>query len=279
MRYIDPQIISDVVAKAVRQINTDIDPLIMGCFKSGLSDGHDTETKVLDILIKNADIAKQQQLPLCQDTGLVVVFASVGIEVSMSEPLDVSIQRGVAKGYVEGFLRKSMVCDPLYDRQNTGDNTPAMVSIDSVVGDKLTLHIMAKGGGSENASALNMFTPSDDENAIIDWVVDRVRQKGPNACPPLIIGLGLGGSFDVCALLAKKSLGRLIGQRNADEKYALLERKIFKALNELNLGAGGYGGHMTVMDVFIETAPCHIASLPVALNIGCHSTRHTTITL
>ncbi len=279
MRHIDPLSISDAVRTAVQKINTDIDPLILKAFKAGQSKGDEIESQVLDILIKNADIAHEQHLPLCQDTGLVVIFASVGIGVSLSEPLEASIQRGVAQGYIEGYLRKSVVRDPLYDRKNTGDNTPALVYIDLVEGDQMTLHIMAKGGGSENASALNMFTPSDQEEAIITWVVDRIRQKGRNTCPPLIIGLGIGGNFETCALLAKKSLGRPIGQRNGNRSYAELELKIMQALNDLNIGAGGYGGHMTVMDVFIETAPCHIASLPVALNIGCHSTRHATVTL
>ncbi len=279
MRHIDPQSISDAVCEAVQRINTDIDPLILKAFKSGKSKGDEMESHVLDILIKNADIASEQHIPLCQDTGLVVVFASVGIGAVLAEPLEASIQRGVARGYFDGFLRKSIVRDPLYDRRNMGDNTPALVYIDLVEGDQVTLHIMAKGGGSENASALNMFTPSDHDDAIIAWVVERIRQKGRNTCPPLIIGMGIGGNFETCALLAKKSLGRPIGQRNENKDYAALEQKLMTTLNDLDIGAGGYGGHMTVMDVFIETAPCHIASLPVALNIGCHSTRHTTVIL
>jgi fumarate hydratase subunit alpha len=279
MRSIDSQSIVERVARAVQQINADIAPPILDYFMSGLSKSQNIEKQVLEILIKNADIAKTSKIPLCQDTGLVVVFAKMGIEVSLAEPLRRSIDRGVAQGYEEGYLRKSMVRDPLFDRTNTGDNTPATLHIELVPGDQLELTIIAKGGGSENASALNMFTPSDDEDLILDWVVGHIRQKGQNACPPLIIGLGIGGDFEQCAQLAKRALNRPIGQRNSDERYAAFELKIHQALNNLDLGAGGYGGRLTAMDVFIESAPCHIASKPVALNVGCHSTRHSTVIL
>lgn len=279
MRSLTSVEIVESVANAVQRINAEIDPSIRAYFESAHAKAKGPEKQVLDILIKNADIAKKTRVPLCQDTGLVVIFAQLGIGISLEEPLSALIQRGVAKGYTEGFLRKSILRDPLYDRTNTGDNTPAIVHIESVPGDKLVLEITAKGGGSENASALQMFNPSDNDVAITAWVVERIRLKGRNSCPPLLIGLGIGGDLEYCALLAKKALGRPIGQRNSNERYAQLERSIAVALNELELGAGGYGGQTTVMDVFIETAPCHIASLPVALNVGCHSTRHTTVVL
>lgn len=188
------------------------------------------------------------------------------------------INLAVKKGYQDSFLRKSVVQDPL-ERINTGDNTPAIVYVELVDGDVFELQVMAKGGGSENASALWMLDPADGEQGIIEKVVARIKEKGANCCPPLLLGIGIGGDMEKSAVLAKKALFRKIGERNSIQRYASLEKKILAEVNSLGIGVGGFGGKLTAMDVFIEIAPCHIASMPVALNVGCHSTRHCVVKL
>jgi fumarate hydratase subunit alpha len=276
MRFIDSEIITEKVAQEVSKINYYIDNDILNFFSRNTS--NPKEKFFLNILKENAEIAKNNQIPLCQDTGLVVVFVKLGIHVHLPDTIENLINIGVEKGYKEYYLRKSIVTDPL-ERINNNTNTPAIIHIETENNDKLDLTIMAKGGGSENASALWMLDPSDDADVIISKITDRIKEKGYNCCPPLFLGIGIGGNLELSTILAKKALTRKIGERNKNQKYANLEKKIIQNINKLNIGVGGFGGKNTIIDAFIETAPCHIASLPLALNINCHSNRHSTISL
>jgi len=236
---------------------------------------------ILHQLIENARIAEQEKIPLCQDTGLAIVFVEQGADLALKATADQpqatiydAINAGVAAGYEKGYLRKSVVAEPLNKRENTGSNTPAIIHHTIVPGDKLKLTVMAKGGGCENKSQFKMFNPTTDKNEIIDWITDVVKTAGANACPPFLIGVGIGGDFELSCILSKKALLRTIGQRNTDDFYAKLETVLLEKINATGLGPQGLGGDTTALDVLIEYAPCHIASLPVAVNIECHSHRH-----
>lgn len=241
--------------------------------------------RVLDQLVENARIASRDMIPLCQDTGLAIVFVEQGGEVAVApagpgrQTLLEAIDEGVRAGYESGYLRKSVVGDPLNGRKNTGTNTPAIVHLSFVPGDKLTVTLMAKGGGCENKSQFRMFRPTADLRQIADWIVDVVRQAGADACPPFVVGVGIGGNFETCCLLSKKALLRNLGSRHADAFYAKMEQELLATINALGIGPQGLGGDTTALGVLIETGPCHIASLPVAVNIECHSHRHKTIVL
>jgi len=237
--------------------------------------------KILNQLIENARIAKEDKIPLCQDTGLAVVFVQQGAEVAVKPAAGDSdatlfdaINAGVAAGYEKGFLRKSVVADPLNKRKNTGSNTPAIIHHSIVPGDKLKITIIAKGGGSENKSRFRMFRPTAERKEIIDWIVDVVGAAGADACPPFVVGVGIGGDFELSALLSKKALCRNLNEKNEDGFYAELEADLLARINALGLGPQGLGGDTTALACLVETAPCHIASLPVAVNIECHSHRH-----
>jgi fumarate hydratase subunit alpha len=234
--------------------------------------------RILLQLVENANLAAAEQIPLCQDTGLAVIFVEQGCEVAIDcpagkTPVD-AINAGVAAGYEKGLLRKSVVAEPLKQRKNTGTNVPAVIHWSVSPGDKLKITFMAKGGGCENKSAFRMFRPTAGADEIIDWVVDVVRQAGADACPPFIVGIGIGGDFELSCLLSKKALVRSISEPNPDSFYAGLERDLLTRINRLGLGPQGLGGDTTALAVLIETASCHIASLPVAVNIECHSHRH-----
>ena len=238
--------------------------------------------QILNQLIENARIANDQMIPLCQDTGLGVVFVEQGSEVIVS-PLNNrqvtlfdAINAGVAAGFEKGYLRKSVVAEPLNKRKNTGSNTPAIIHHTIVPGEKLKLTVMTKGGGCENKSQFRMFRPTTKKDQIIDWIVEVVSSAGADACPPFVVGVGIGGDFELSCLLSKKALCRNLNQRNSDEFYADLERHLLSRINALGLGPQGLGGDTTTLAVLIETAACHIASLPVAVNIECHSHRHKT---
>jgi fumarate hydratase subunit alpha len=238
--------------------------------------------KILNQLVENARQATAEKLPLCQDTGLAVVFIEQGSEVAIKKgkparTLVDAVNCGVAAGYEKGYLRKSVVADPLDTRENTGTNTPAIIHHTLVPGDKLRLAVMTKGGGCENRSQFKMFRPTADREQIIEWVVNVVRQAGADACPPFVIGVGIGGDFEYSCLLSKKALLRDLRERNADEFYAKLEEDLLSKINMLGLGPQGLGGDTTALAVLVETAPCHIASLPVAVNIECHSHRHKSV--
>lgn len=230
---------------------------------------------VLDQILQNAEIAAQGELPLCQDTGLAVVFLELGQDVHIvGGDLYEAINEGVRQGYQRGYLRKSVVDRPFSARVNTRDNTPAVVHADIVPGDKLKITVAPKGGGSENMSYLKMFSPAAGRPGIINWVVECVDKSGANPCPPIIVGVGIGGTMDRTTLLAKKALFRPVGQPHPDSEVAELEAEILERVNRLGIGPQGLGGRVTALAVHVETFPCHIASLPAAVNIQCHSARH-----
>ncbi|MFN3532883.1 MAG: fumarate hydratase [Candidatus Brocadia sp.] len=230
-------------------------------------------------LLENAKIARECQMPICQDTGVAVVFVEVGENVEITGGhLYEAIHEGVRQGYEKGFLRKSMVADPL-SRVNTGDNTPAIIHTELIPGDHIKITFMAKGGGCENMSRIAMLTPADGREGVINFVVETVKIAKANPCPPIIVGVGIGGTFDYAALLAKKSLLRPLGTKHADPDTARLEQEMLERINNLGIGAQGLGGWITAMAVHVERYPCHIASLPVAVNIECHAHRVKTVVL
>jgi fumarate hydratase subunit alpha len=227
----------------------------------------------LDKIIGNFELARSRQVPICQDTGMACVFLEIGADVHVDGDLYAAVDEGVRQGYREGYLRKSVVADPL-NRVNTGDNTPAMVYVDFVEGDRLGITVAPKGFGSENMSQIKMLRPSDGEAGVMDFVVSVVESAGSNPCPPIVVGVGLGGTFDKAALLAKKALLRPIGRGNSDAYYRDLEQKLLAKINALGIGPQGVGGATTALSVAIETMPTHIAGLPCAVNINCHVARH-----
>jgi len=235
---------------------------------------------ILDIILENHKIAAQEKMPLCQDTGIAIFFLELGQEVSIVDGYLVdAINEGVRQGYKDGYLRKSMVDDPIIDRKNTKDNTPAIIYTDIVPGDSLKITIAPKGGGAENMSEVKMMKAADGIEGVKEFVIDRVRRSGGNPCPPIIVGVGLGGSFEQSALLAKKSLLMSLTERNPVEKWAKVEDELLESINNLGIGPQGLGGRTTALAVNILSKPCHIASMPVAVNIQCHCHRHKTITI
>ena len=232
----------------------------------------------LGLLEKNLEMADQCALPICQDTGMAVVFAELGQEVHIDGDFEAAVNEGVRRGYGEGYLRKSIVGDPLR-RVNTGDNTPAALHLRLVPGDKLRLTVAPKGFGSENMNRLAMLRPADGVEGVERFVLETVRLAGPNPCPPMVLGVGIGGSFDGVALLAKQALLRPLDEPNPDEYYAALEKKLLAAVNELGIGPQGFGGKTTALGLAIETAPTHVAGLPVAVNVSCHATRRASAEL
>lgn len=231
--------------------------------------------KTLQVLIDNADLAKNNMMPICQDTGMAFVYITIGQEVHIAGgSLNEAIQEGVRQGYREGYLRKSVVDDPLFDRINTKDNTPAIIYYEIVEGDVFHITVAPKGFGSENMSQIKMLKPSDGLDGIKDFVMKVVNDAGPNACPPMVIGVGIGGSFDKVTLLAKKAMMREIGTHHTDERYAALETELLEMVNNTGIGPAGYGGKTTALSLNIETFPTHIAGMPVAVSICCHVSRH-----
>lgn len=229
---------------------------------------------VLDQIILNSDIAKKEDMPICQDTGMACVFVEVGQEVHIvGGLLQDAINEGVRRGYDEGFLRKSVVKDPI-NRVNTKDNTPAIIYYDIVPGDKIKVTVAPKGFGSENMSRIKMLKPSDGLQGVKDFIIETVKLAGPNPCPPIVIGVGIGGTFDKAAYLAKKALIRPLNKRNDEKFYSDLEEELLETINKLGIGPQGFGGKTTALGLNIETYPTHIAGLPVAVNINCHATRH-----
>ena len=235
--------------------------------------------EVLDKIILNDEIACKEQMPMCQDTGMACVFLEIGQDVHfVGGLLEDAINEGVRRGYEEGYLRKSVVKDPI-DRVNTKDNTPAIIYYDIVPGDKVKITLAPKGFGSENMSRIGMLKPADGLEGVKKFIIDTVEQAGPNPCPPMVIGVGIGGTFDKSAYLAKKALLRPINVRNSNEFYKNLEEELLEKINKLGIGPQGFGGRTTALGLNIETYPTHIAGLPVAVNINCHATRHKDITL
>lgn len=276
MRQVSVKEIENILAKEFETINIELAKDVEQAFANSLKkESSQTGKSTLEKLQKNAEIAKEDHIPLCQDTGTAIVYLELGQEIELIDgDLQEAIEKGVGQGYE--MLRKSIVSDPL-ERKNTQDNCPPQVHTKIVSGDKLTIKIMAKGGGAENKSVLKMLNPADGIEGIKEVVLETVRNAGASACPPLTVGVGLGGTFDSVAGLAKRSLFREIGSNHADKKYQTLEDELLKEINKLGIGPAGFGGDTTALAVFIETAPCHIASLPVAVNIQCHAARHKEI--
>ncbi len=287
MRYIT----FDQIARAIESLAQRVAHELPGDVIAALETAADNESSppakdILNQLLENSRLARQELIPLCQDTGLVVVFIEQGREICFENNadnpdwiLDDAVKAGVAAGYEKGYLRKSIVAEPLDKRRNTQTNTPAVIHHSFVIGDKLKITLMAKGGGCENKSRFKMFKPTADKEQVIKWIVDVVEQAGADACPPFVVGIGLGGDFELSCLLSKKALLRKLNQPNSEKFYADMEKELLTKINSLGLGPQGLGGDTTALAAAIETAPCHIASLPVAVNIECHSHRHHSVTI
>ncbi len=278
MRVIDEIEITAAVRRLAMAAACDLEPDIL----EALLIARDRESaelprNVLDLLLQNSDIASREKIPLCQDTGTAVVFAELGRDLQVNGDLAAAVEEGVRQGYRDGYLRNS-VCDPL-TRINTGDNTPAVLHLELVAGDRLTLRLLPKGCGSENMSALAMLPPSAGREGIVRYVVERVVAAGSNPCPPVLVGVGVGGTFEKAAFLAKRSLCRPLGQAHSRSDAAALEAELLARINEQGAGVHGLGGVNTALAVHVELFPCHIASLPVAVNIQCHAHRHKEIVL
>ena len=236
--------------------------------------------KILNQLQENLKIADEEMIPICQDTGMAVIFLEVGQDVHFEGmAIEDAVNEGVRQGYTEGYLRKSVVKDPLFERTNTKDNTPAIIYYDIVEGDTFHITLAPKGFGSENMSQIKMLKPSDGLQGIKDFVMKVVNDAGPNACPPMVIGVGIGGSFDKVTMLAKKAMIREIGSHHSDQRYASLEDELLQMINETGIGPAGYGGKTTALSLNIETFPTHIAGMPVAVSICCHVSRHKEVSL
>ena len=280
MRSIQVTEIINAVKSLCQQANYDLPADIFNALKSGQSKEVSPVGKaILDDICDNAELAHNEQMPICQDTGTAVVFVKIGQEVHIEGGLlRDAINEGVRQGYIEGYLRKSIVENPLY-RKNTGDNTPAVIHYDIVEGDKLEIMVAPKGGGSENMSRIYMLKPSQGIEGVKEAVMETVDLAGPNACLPMVVGIGIGGNFEMSTLLAKKALTREVGSHNADERMKKLEEELLVAINKTGIGPQGLGGKVTALAVHIEDYPCHIASMPLAINIGCHVNRHKSVIL
>ncbi len=279
------QIHFDTIVESVRQIALkaafDLPPDVLKRLEQMHAEEDSTIGKrILHQILENAEIAEKEKLPICQDTGTAVLFVQIGNDVAITGGLlPDALNEGVRRGYDEGYLRKSIVADPLFNRVNTKDNTPASIHYDFVAGDKLTITILPKGGGCENMSNLAMLKPSDGKEGIIEFVVASIVKAGGNPCPPVIAGIGIGGTADKACSLAKKALLRPVGSIHNDKQYADFEKELLSHINNSGVGPQGFGGRSTALTVHIETAPCHIASMPVALNLNCHAARNASVTV
>lgn len=276
MREIGTEAVTAAVARLFVEANTLLGVDIVSTFQSCLkSETSATGRDILNQLLENAALARESGVPLCQDTGLAVVFLEIGQDLHVGGgDLREAVHEGVRRGCREGYLRASVVSPPVGNRVNTGDNTPAIIHETLVPGENLRIVVAPKGGGSENMSALAMLRPADGRDGVKRVVIDTVAKAGANPCPPIVVGVGIGGTFELCALLAKKSLLRRLGEAHPDPDFAALESELLEAINRLGTGPAGLGGNVTALAVHVETHPCHIASLPVAVNINCHSHRH-----
>ena len=274
MRELDAARITEVVARLCVEANRHLPQDVKNCIACAREkEQWAPAQEILDRIKENYEIADRDEMAICQDTGMACVFLEIGQDVHINGNLADAVNAGVKKGYGEGFLRKSVVRDPL-DRVNTGDNTPAMLYTDIVPGDQVKVTVAPKGFGSENMSQLKMLKPSDGLQGVKDFVVKVVEEAGPNPCPPIVVGVGVGGTFDKAALLAKKAIIRSAEERNANPFYAELEKELLEKVNALGIGPQGFGGKTTALAVNIEYLPTHIAGLPVAVNLNCHVTRH-----
>ena len=274
MREISAEKITEVVRRLCIEANCHLTDDLKNCITACRAcEPFPVAQGILDQIIENYQIADEHNVPVCQDTGMACVFVDVGQDVHIEGSLEEAIHEGVRRGYAEGYLRKSVVRDPL-DRVNTGDNTPAMIYYQIVSGDQVKITVAPKGFGSENMSQIKMLKPSDGLQGVKDFVVKVVEEAGPNPCPPIVVGVGVGGTFDKAALLAKKALLRPLDEPNPSPFYASLEQELLERINRLGIGPQGFGGKTTALAVSILSCPTHIAGLPVAVNINCHVTRH-----
>jgi fumarate hydratase subunit alpha len=275
MREIAPQDIIKTVKDLCIDTNYNLGEDVQKVLREGYEKEESPVSKAtLKQIIDNFEIAKEGEFPICQDTGFSVFFVEMGDQVCIKDGnLFEAINEGVRQGYKDGYLRKSILADPI-ERKNTGDNTPAVIHMDIVKGDKLKIICAPKGGGSENMSEVKMMKPAEGVEGVKDFVIDKVKRSGSNPCPPIVVGVGIGGTFEKCAEMAKKSLLREIGSKHPNPFYADLEAELLEKVNKLGIGAQGFGGTFTALAVFIETYPCHIATFPAAVNINCHAARH-----
>lgn len=267
------------IIKTVKELSIEANYYLPNDVKEAIEKAEKNEkwpiaNNILNKIIENSHIAAREKIPICQDTGMACVFVDIGQDVHITGgSLEEAINEGVRQGYAEGFLRKSVVKDPIH-RVNTNDNTPALIYYNMVPGDKVKITVAPKGFGSENMSRIAMLKPSDGLEGVKNFVLETVRMAGPNPCPPIVIGIGIGGSFDKAAYLAKKALIRPVNENNTDEFYGNLEKELLEEVNKIGIGPQGFGGKTTALALNIETYPTHIAGLPVAVNINCHATRH-----
>jgi len=280
MRQIHVSTVVDAVKKLCMEANYSIEPDVLRAFDRALVAERSPAGKhVLQILKDNAELARTKKIPYCQDTGTVICFVELGQDVHVTGGgLADAINEGVRQGYTEGYLRASIVRSP-FDRVNTGDNTPAVLHLEVVPGVAMKIQVMAKGGGCENRSKYRMLTPAEGVDGVKEWILECIKTAGPDACPPLIAGVGVGGNFEKAALLSKKALFRELGTPNPDPLLDRIEREVLDRANRLGIGPQGYGGDTTAFGIHILTYPCHITSLPVAVTIECHAHRHKEVTL
>lgn len=276
MREVSVKIITSKIAEMVQQVNyhypKDIQEMLEA---SAIKETSKIGKETLELLLENSRIAKEEQIPICQDTGMVIVFIKIGQEVALVDgDFKEAIYEGVRKGYEEGYLRKSVVSDPLFDRINTKDNTPCIIYPEIVAGDQVEIEVGCKGFGSENMSTITMLKPAQGVAGVKEAVISAIKKAGPNACPPMVVGVGIGGTFDYAAVLAKKATLRDCSIENPDSRYAQLEKELLEEANALNIGPQGLKGDTTVFKINIEHFPTHIAGMPCAVNISCHVTRH-----
>lgn len=281
MRTIDVKLVTEAVSKLCKDSCYYLPEKMMAVLEDSVATEESPLGKeILEIIVENARLAKETDSPICQDTGLTVVYLEVGQDVHFEGgDLYAAVDAGVADGYIKGYLRKSSVDDPLFERKNTQDNTPAITHVKIVPGEKVKITVFPKGCGSENMGAMKMLKPADGVNGVIEFVLDTVRKAGPNPCPPVTVGIGIGGTMEKVALLAKESLFRTVGEHNPNPKYAELEKEILRRVNLTGVGPSGLGGSTTAVAVNIEYAPTHIGALPVAVNLNCHAARLAEVVL
>ena len=278
MKTIEPKVITENVKRLCVEAATYIEADVLNKIRQCMNEEKGLSKQILEQIVENDLLAKEENVPMCQDTGITIVFVEIGNQVFINGDLNEAINEGVRQGYTEGYLRKSVVKSPI-DRINTKDNSPAIIHIKYTVGDKLKITVCPKGAGSENMSKVKMLVPADGIEGIKSFVKETILEAGGRACPPLVVGIGIGGNLEKSALLAKEALLRNIDDESSDEKVRELERELLKEINELNVGPMGLGGKTTALAVKINTYPCHIASLPVAVNLQCHASRHKVVVL
>lgn len=281
MRVIEFEKIASTVAELCGKAACDLPPDVLEALEnSGKLEKSELGRDFFRQYLENAAIAAKTRMPLCQDTGFAVYFVELGDQVQLDQgTIYEAIEEGTRRGYKDNYLRKSIVSDPLFDRKNTFDNTPAVIHLKLVPGEKLKIQLAPKGGGSENMSAIKMLKPSDGRQGVVDFAVETVRKAGGNPCPPTVVGIGIGGTFEKAAILAKHALLRPINSKNPDSRYAELEEEILQKINATNIGPQGLGGNITSLAVHIEFYPCHLASMPIAINLNCHAARHAEVIL